>query len=171
MEGARRLTAADAGNALHLFMQHADPARLTDTAYLEEFLGLLVEQDYLLPEEAALVELDAVRDFGESPLGQRLAKSRRIFREQPFNRRMEVRGSQVLVQGIMDCWFEEAGELVLLDYKTGRDRPDMDPRYLSQIRIYRDALAEAEGRPVSEVYLCHLPGRASYRVEFPPEAD
>ena len=69
-----------------------------------------------------------------------------------------------MVQGIIDCWFEDEKGIVLLDYKTGRERPDMDPRYLSQIRIYRDALAEAEGRPVVEAYLCHLPGKISYPV-------
>ena len=55
-----------------------------------------------------------------------------------------VQGEEIIVQGIIDCAFEENGALVLLDYKT--DRVDsmaaLLERYGAQLRYYRRAMRE-----------------------------
>ncbi len=72
------------------------------------------------------------------------------------------KGAQSIVQGIIDCFFEEEGGLVLVDYKTtnvrskgelaGR-RESIRARYAAQINLYRRALEEATGKRVKEAYL------------------
>ena len=72
------------------------------------------------------------------------------------------KGAQSIVQGIIDCFFEEEGELVLVDYKTtnvrskgefaGR-RESIRERYALQIDLYRRALEAATGKRVKEAYL------------------
>ena len=59
-----------------------------------------------------------------------------------------------------DCFFEEDGGWVLLDYKTGsaadaaagRDEKIAE-KYRTQIELYRQALEAATGRKVKEAYL------------------
>ena len=72
------------------------------------------------------------------------------------------KGARSIVQGIIDCFFEEEGELVLVDYKTtnvrskgefaGR-RESIRERYALQIDLYRRALEAATGKRVKEAYL------------------
>ena len=72
----------------------------------------------------------------------------------------EQDGNQVIVRGIIDCFFEEGDALVLLDYKTGSLKEvkagnfdAIKDRYKVQIDLYRDALEKATGKPDKEAYL------------------
>ena len=67
----------------------------------------------------------------------------------------------MLVQGIIDCYFRDGDELVLLDYKSNRlsykdresDIERIREEYLEQINLYRRALEEGTGLSVKEAYL------------------
>lgn len=85
-----------------------------------------------------------------------------LQRERPFNLVLEQAGAQSIVQGIIDCFFEEGGELVLVDYKTtgvgsegefAARRESIRTRYAMQIDLYRRALEAATGKHVKEAYL------------------
>lgn len=85
-----------------------------------------------------------------------------LQRERPFNLVLEQAGAQSIVQGIIDCFFEEEGELVLVDYKTtgvgsegefAARREGIRARYAMQIDLYRRALEAATGKHVKEAYL------------------
>ncbi|MBQ1407695.1 MAG: PD-(D/E)XK nuclease family protein, partial [Eubacterium sp.] len=69
---------------------------------------------------------------------------------------------KISVQGVIDCFFEENGKLVLIDYKSSymdervpyeKEIERIRDKYAVQIEIYRNALASAVGRPVEEAYL------------------
>lgn len=66
----------------------------------------------------------------------------------------------VLVQGIIDAYFEEEGELVLVDYKTDRvdSASDLVQRYQLQLEYYAQALERLKRKPVKEriLYSLHL---------------
>ena len=55
-----------------------------------------------------------VQVFRDSALGQRAAKATRIEREFDFLMAVE----DLVIRGQVDLWFEESGELVIVDYKT-----------------------------------------------------
>jgi ATP-dependent helicase/nuclease subunit A len=87
--------------------------------------------------------------------------SSRLRKETPFNYRMEMDGEQIIVQGIIDLFFEEDGELVLVDFKSGggaykdgaaRARHMLET-YGEQIRLYREALEAITGKRVKEALL------------------
>ena len=61
-----------------------------------------------------------------------------LFREKPFV--MQHLG--VLVQGIVDVFWMEDGDIVLLDYKTDRvsEASELVLRYQTQLALYADAL-------------------------------
>jgi len=84
--------------------------------------------------------------FSESDLGRRALKASRIEREFDFLLHID----DVVLRGQIDLWFEEAGELILVDYKTDRDELTFE-QYAVQLRLYALAL---------ERYAGHLPDRA-----------
>ena len=67
----------------------------------------------------------------------------------------------VLLQGVVDAWFETKDGLVIVDYKTDRIRPDAVPErtayYAAQLRAYAGAMARITGRPVCRrtLYFLH----------------
>ena len=58
----------------------------------------------------------------------------------------------VMIQGIIDAWFEEDGEIVLADYKTDRgiSPEELGDRYRIQLDYYVRALEAIEDLPVKE---------------------
>ena len=81
-------------------------------------------------QEVECIRIRDIRRFVESGLGQRMKKAamkKHLYREQPFviqrNASMLDDGwknETVLVQGIIDAYFMEEEEIVLVDYKTDR---------------------------------------------------
>ena len=58
----------------------------------------------------------------------------------------------VLVQGIIDAYFIENGELILVDYKTDHvfDPQELRDRYQIQLDLYEQALSRITGMKVRE---------------------
>ena len=91
------------------------------------------------------------------------AEGRRLLREKPFilgipYRELEPESESdetVLVQGIIDLYFEEADGLILVDYKTDhvKDAAELIRRYRTQLSYYSRALAAASDKIVKEIYI------------------
>ncbi len=108
------------------------------------------------PEALALV-----RRFETSATGRRAARAARAGRETPLL--LEFEG--LLIRATIDLWFEDQGELVLVDYKT--DRRIGDERlseYATQLGLYSIALARALGRNVNRALLADL--RAGTEIDL-----
>ena len=61
----------------------------------------------------------------------------------------------ILVQGMIDAWFEEADGLVIVDYKSDRVEKEtgaevLKERYAVQLDYYRRALEQSTGKRVKE---------------------
>ena len=54
----------------------------------------------------------------------------------------------VLIQGIIDAYFEEDGEIIVLDYKTDRvqTEAELKDRYQEQLRLYTKAFDRSPGK-------------------------
>ena len=93
-----------------------------------------------------------------------------LFREQPFvygiaaNRLNPEFSSneKVLIQGIIDAFFEEDGNVILLDYKTDRveSGQELMDRYETQLDYYAEAIENIYGKAVGERILY------SFRLEM-----
>ena len=166
-QGEKKLTAAERGTVYHGIMERIDFAAAAREGidYLKTAVAEMIEQEIFTAEEIAAVRLSRITDFFESELGKRCAKAfaaGSLQRERPFNLQMEMDGENVIVQGIIDCSFEEEDGLVLFDYKTNwidREKPfeqeadRLRQMYRQQIAIYCRALAKTYGKPVKEAYL------------------
>lgn len=91
------------------------------------------------------------REFDASDLGQRMARAGRVEREFDF----QIAVEDVVLRGQIDAWFEESGELILLDYKTDRDESGAH-EYALQLRLYALALQQYAGRIPDRAALCFL---------------
>src|SRR5579883_1314540 len=106
---------------------------------------------------AEAVELAA--RFHASEIGRRAARATRLERE--FDFLLPIEG--ILARGQIDLWFEESGELILLDYKTDRDewRGEI---YTTQLSLYAIALQKYAGRLPDRAVLFYL--RTNQAVEL-----
>ena len=99
--------------------------------------------------------------FFESSLARRMCradKKGRLFREQPFVLGLEASrlgeqfpdSEQVLIQGIIDVFFEEDGKIVVADYKTDavKTPEELIQRYRVQLDYYAEALYRLTGKEV-----------------------
>ncbi len=89
--------------------------------------------------------------FRQSALGLRLRNAPRVEREFDFLLPMH----DVILRGQIDLWFEEGGELVVVDYKTDAER-DAAEAYRLQLRIYALAVARYAGRMPDRAFLFWL---------------
>ena len=67
-------------------------------------------------------------------------------------------GETLLVQGIIDAYFIENGEAVLVDYKTDKAKSQDDFRqvYTPQLKAYKKAIEAALDIRVKEAYIYSL---------------
>lgn len=161
-------TGALRGTAYHRVMECLDYQRTDTQEKLRVQLEELVSLKKMEEKEAASVRIRDILHFVESALGHRMkaaALQKKLFREQPFviaRKASELEGEwqceeDVLVQGIIDAYFIENDEIVLVDYKTdfvrnGEEQKLID-RYHVQLEDYAQALERMTGRRVKERYI------------------
>jgi len=167
----KKMTGAQIGTAFHRMMRMLDLDALRRTT---DLAGEITHQTAQMLESgvAMQAEYDAVparmlADFFASPLGVRMLRSSRVEREWAFTfRRTTQEGEIQLVQGVIDCCFEEDGGWVLLDYKTDSpaDIPGAIARHRPQLDIYAQALETITGTRVKERVLYLVRAGAGYAV-------
>ena len=101
--------------------------------------------------------------FFESSLAARMAKADatgKLKREQPFVLGFSADrlgeqfpdSEQVLIQGIIDVFFEEDGNIIVADYKTDviKTPQELVSRYQTQLDYYAEALSRLTGKKVTQ---------------------
>ena len=130
---------------------------------LEEFLQRETISLRLTEEYAKAVSLPKILNFLEQELAYRMWRAQEqglLYREQPFVLGIDAKrldpdlpeGEKVLIQGIIDVFFIEDGEIVLLDYKTDviDSLEALWNHYNVQIQYYEEALTKLMQMPVKE---------------------
>ena len=142
----KRFKAHEIGTIIHFLMENI-PIQTYDQAVLQEQIDKMTALELLTPEEARVIPLERIISFFDSELGQRMIKSKKVKREASFLMKRE----DYLVEGVVDCYFEEDGQIVLLDYKT--DSIMDKSRHKDQLALYREAVESIEEKNVKETYI------------------
>ena len=107
-----------------------------------------------------------------------MINSSSLHREQPFilkekakdiNPLWEKSEDEILVQGIIDCWFEYGGEVYVVDFKTDRIKSNehllsLNEKYSTQLYYYKKALSLSLGREIKAAYICYLRKNIAFSV-------
>lgn len=172
------LTPAERGTAMHMVMQHLNFREPLTEATLDRKLEEMVANELLTLEQRKAITPEEILSFFATDIGRRLIKANKVTREIPFSAAFPAstvyshwhgEDETILVQGIIDCLFEDEGGLVLLDYKTDAitDRfrggfegakPILLERYAVQIDLYARALEQILKKKIAEKYLFFFDG-------------
>jgi ATP-dependent helicase/nuclease subunit A len=154
------LVGAARGTAYHTFMENFDYSRKDE---LQIQLEELISCGKMSEEEGRVVSVSDIQRFLQSETGRRAeqaALTGNLFRERPFVlgvpadtiRKDWDPQETVLVQGIIDAYFLEDGQITVLDYKTDRvSHPqELVNRYGAQLDYYALALKRLTGYEIRD---------------------
>ncbi len=160
--------ANEIGTLYHLVMSEIDldKIRKDGTAVIDTELMRMVSEDKISQEDLPYIDAEKIKSFFTSPLAERMLKSSDIRREEPFQINIsaleydpslsaEYGNETVILQGIIDCFFEEEDGYILFDYKTDkvRDKTEIRTKYEKQLSLYAEAIEKLTGKSVKEKYL------------------
>lgn len=150
-----------AGNVDFISLSDKEKAERIDSEF-----DRMISSERIKEEETSLVDRKKVAKFVESDLGHRMclaAQRKELHLEEPFV--LQIPASRlrsdypdtekVLIQGIIDAFFEEDGKIVLMDYKTDRvsSEDELIERYKVQLDYYKEALSRIRETEVKEVLI------------------
>jgi len=172
LEEVKGLSPAEKGTAMHSVLQRLDLTKVTTLSEIEAQVETLVEKLLISKEEGKVVRVDKLVKLFKTNLGKRMIKAyalNMLKREVPFH--MEISSTdidktlpidiygeeKIMLQGIIDCYFEENGQIILVDYKTdivkNGEVNSLIDKYKSQLDYYAKALQVTLEKDVKERYL------------------
>lgn len=150
-----QLAANERGSAYHRVMECLDYSVSVNLDGVKADINRMLETGKMNELQVKSVNPWDINTFVQSDTGRRVANAVNcgsVRREQPFV--FEYEGQ--LIQGIIDLYFEEDGEFVLVDYKTDRvmkgeaGEKELVRRYAIQLDYYAKALTQLTGKNVKE---------------------
>lgn len=172
------ITGADRGSLYHRVLERLDLSRVSNYNDLLRELNTMVTIGTISSKDIEKLNLNNILRFAKSDIAKRLIwaqKENKVYKEKQFV--IGIKASEVyleqdsdeliLIQGIIDVFFEEDGELVLLDYKSDRvkDERQLIDRYRIQLTYYKKALEQILSKRVKEMVIYSLYLGKEIRVE------
>ena len=172
LQEERGLGAAEKGTAMHFVMQKIDLDRINTIEEIKDQLKDMVNSELLSEEEFKVIRPIKILKFFRSNIGKRLLNAykngEKIYRELPFYTEISASkvdesssdnliNEKVRLQGVIDLFFYENNNIVLVDYKTdyvedGKE-DELREKYRIQINYYKEALEKITDNDISECYL------------------
>ncbi|MBQ1186695.1 MAG: PD-(D/E)XK nuclease family protein, partial [Clostridia bacterium] len=161
---SKGLSSAERGTAMHKVMQMVDYARCRDA--LDEELLSLYENLVLSQAEYEALDKDLFEKFFHSKLCDRVINAQTVKREMRFI--TEFRAGElteglsdmcanepIVVQGAVDLLFVENNEIVIVDFKSDRNKNECElvEAYEKQLKIYAKACSKLMNLPVKEMLI------------------
>ena len=157
------LTGASRGSAYHKLLELLDFTENYDDGLLAQVIRENKAAGKLTGEMADCIRTGDILHFLNCESGRRMARAAaqgKLYREQPFVLGVpseeiypeDRSGETILVQGIIDVYFEEPDGLVVLDYKTDQVRAadELKEKYHAQLDYYAQALEQLTEKHVKE---------------------
>lgn len=158
------------GSAYHRVMELLDIAKIMkkddEEGKKQEMIHQLEQfrkKEQMAEEDILMVNMEKLLPFFHTALAERMAGAQEkddLYKEQPFV--LGVKASrlsedfpeeeQVLIQGIIDVFFIEEDEIVLMDYKTDvvSQEQELVDKYRTQLDYYQESLERITGKKVKE---------------------
>ena len=167
------LTPAERGTATHLVLQYLDFHNMDVAGQVER----LRQAQKLTDEQAQAVDVNALTAFLTSPLAEEIRNGINVLREYRFTLLMDARDydpnaageDSILLQGVVDCCFETAEGITVVDFKTDHVRTKEETaqraeHYRPQLAAYSLALERVLEKTVVRRVLYFLQTRRAVEV-------
>ena len=157
-EEQETLTAAQKGTLVHLCMEKLNEKIDYDAEKIKELINELLQKQLINEKEANSININKILQFTKSNIFKDIKEAKEVYKEKPFYINIPQDGEDVLVQGIIDLYYiNKNDELILVDYKTdyvenGKEQ-ELINKYSTQLSLYKQALESALDRKVDKVYI------------------
>ena len=149
--GQRGLTAAQRGTALHLVMEKLDLKGDLTPAGIRAQMEQMRANDLLTDAQKDCVPVNQIAQFFASAVGERVTSAIACHREFKFSLLVDAEeyfpeavGEEVLLQGVVDLWFEDSDGVTVVDFKSDQLLPGAEAEraefYRPQLEAYSKAL-------------------------------
>lgn len=163
-----KISAASKGTIIHKVFELLDFSKDYTMKSLNEDIERWISLGKLKKEYEKVIYRKEILALTRSELGKRMkeaAQKKLLYKERQFvtgipfsDMDKEAKTDDfVVVQGIIDVYFEEEDKIILVDYKTDRVREGEEDilirRYRAQMESYQQALEKITGKCVKEIYI------------------
>lgn len=176
-----KVTPAMKGTIIHYLLQNIDLKAARENLHiaLEDVIRKSEEKEMFASGVISKADRALITGFFSSELGLKLLSADKVEREYEFIMRLKASevdevwkksNEQILVQGVIDCLFENDGKRYIIDYKTDRavfedGLKTLNEIYSKQVKMYALACEKME-KPANEAYICYLRANKSIKVEI-----
>ncbi|MDT2193912.1 PD-(D/E)XK nuclease family protein [Paenibacillus larvae] len=165
---------------MHAVMQNMPLHETPTLSSVRQTLDKMLRLELLTTAQCETVPEEEILQFFQTSVGKRMVKADWVKREVPFSLGLPApevypdigyNGARdiVLIQGIIDCLFEDEEGLVMLDYKTDavwqNDLEKLKDRYRLQLQLYARAVEEIWKRAPRQKYLYFFDGAHIVELE------
>ena len=179
IEEKEELMSAARGIAVHKILELLDFADIESRRSLEIQMENLLHSGKIDEREYQAGRKTYLYSLWNSKIGRRMTKAAKkgdLYKERQFMIGMPMREVEperdsdelVLIQGIIDLYFEEEDGIVIIDYKTDfipeGGEASWISRYEPQLLYYKRALEQMTGKRVKETYLYAFSRRKFYEL-------
>ncbi len=163
------ISAVDRGTMYHFFMQIIDfHADVSETG-LQNQLNESIKLGIIDSRASKALDVKKISKLFQTDLGKRMVAASKLYREVPFLYKTNYKSGSVLIQGVIDCYFEQDDNIVLIDYKTDRNVKGHEihkaQKYNRQISLYKDAIESLIKKPVVESYIFFIETAVAVKMD------
>lgn len=143
---------ADFGTIFHTLMRHIK-IKEHDVKSVNDEIERLISMEILTREEASLIDPNMIVTFFKTKLaGKFIQNKNSLKREEAFTMvYVNENGEKIYLDGQLDAYFIENGEINIVDYKTDSRIDKL--KYETQVKLYANALRKAYGLKIKAIYL------------------
>jgi ATP-dependent helicase/nuclease subunit A len=152
------------GTALHKVLEHIDYAACSDFDGVRGELDRLVQERYISVQQAVMIDPKKIAQFFNTDIGKKLRSDTEVLREFKFSiledaakYSPEMKGEEILLQGVVDCALIEPDGITVIDFKTDRVTEEtigsVSDGYRPQILAYASAMERIFALPVKTAQL------------------
>lgn len=183
-EDKEKISPSERGTIVHLIMEVIDLDNVGTIDDIKSQIQGFIKKGIITEKQSSVINPYKIYKFFKSELGTRMLKSHLPKREQTIYAQIKMKdvyfyedeiidkeiydSENLMLRGIIDAYFEEDGEIVLVDYKTDfvndENKEEVIQRYKKQLELYSEVLQNLTGKKVKEkyVYLFSIDESVSY---------
>nr|QGT51147.1 ATP-dependent helicase/nuclease subunit A [uncultured Firmicutes bacterium] len=170
LKKTEEVTGTERGVITHFVLQHLVDEETETAEQIQRQLEQMVDSGMISRTQQDAVSAESLFQFYQSDIGRRMKAAKRQ-KEYKFYMEIPARDifpsaencddeQNILLQGVVDCFFEEEDGLVVLDYKTdcvsAEYAEKAAQRYQEQLKYYAAGLSKIFHKPVKKKYIYFL---------------